>query len=378
MPERVGRFLERTGQGSFRLLGEVPEGSIDSHVHIGTYLRMPVLGGLNLTGTGTYRENLLFHLGELGRQRTAICREMKQVSLKATEGLLDVAPIKTEMRGPGTEPAHLFTSMDSLFDPQSPCYMNLSARPSLAMVRDLGGVMKAFPRALKEASAANLMQYLDDYGLERAVANPVETGKYTRFSDKAVEICQEHPRAIFFFSVHPRNPDFEKKFSSFHHRGGKGVKFHPEFQGVSPDSEEAFRLFEQCLEAGLPVACHVGGVKPGAAHSHPDRYREAVTRFRELRFILCHVGLADKDATLDLARGCDNVYLETSGQPAAGIREAADSVGSRRILFGSDWPLYHPAVPISCVLEAFPGDEDRERVFRSNLKELLGEEEKKV
>ena len=376
MSERIGRFLERTGQGGFRLLGEVPEGSIDSHAHLGMYLRMPLLGGMNLTAPGTLPENLGFHVAELKKNSGALCEGIKRFSPAALEGLLDVGLTKTEMRGPGSASAHLFTSMDSLFDRESPCYMDLASRPSLALFRDMAAALKAFPRALQEANAANLMSYMDEYGFERAVATPVESGRFSRFSQMAMEICAEYPRAIRFFSVHPRNPHMEDLFTTYRLGGGKGVKFHPEFQGVGPDSEEAMRLFELCSEAKLPVVCHVGGVKQGAAHSHPDRYRQAVARFRELPFILCHVGLADRDATVELARKYDNVWLETSGQPASGIEQAARAIGPQRILFGSDWPLYHPAVPISCVLEAFPKESDLEKVFRDNLKALLGEKKK--
>jgi len=92
-----------------------------------------------------------------------------------------------------------------------------------------------------------------------------------------------------------------------------------------------------------------------------------VKRFPDLTFVLCHIGLADKEDTIALARQCDNIILETSGQPVQGIREAAAAIGADRIIFGSDWPLYHPAVPISCVLEAFPKAADREKVFRDNF-----------
>ncbi len=372
MAQRIGTHLEQLGQGKFRLLGELPEGAIDSHLHLGTYLRMPMLGGLNLTGPGGYTENLGFHLSQLRKHAATICDGLKDLSPAALEGIVDVPFLKTEMKGPATEPLHLFTSMDGLFCRDEPCYLRVPARPSLSLLSDAGTALKGFGRAIREANLANLDRYLEVYGLEKAVVLPVESGRFSRFSQVAMDACRGKTSVLPFFSVHPRNPDMEEQFASFVRMGGRGVKFHPEFQGVGPDSLEALQLFELCTAANLPVVCHVGGVQQGAMHSHPDRYEEAIRIFQNLTFILSHVGLADCDATLDVASRHDNVLVETSGQTVDGLRRAADRLGAARILFGSDWPLYHPAVPISCVLDAFPGDGDRERVFRDNLAALLG------
>jgi hypothetical protein len=372
MSQKIGPYLEQLGQGRFRLLGELPEGSVDAHLHLGTYLRMPMLGGMNLTGPGGFRENLGFHVSELRKHGTAICDGLRDLSPAALEGVIDVPFLKTEMRGPASEPVHLFTSMDGLFDRDAPCYLGIPTRLSLSLLRDLGAALKGFSGAIREANVANLLRYLEAYGLARAVALPVESGRFSRFSETALDACEGIPQVVPFLSVHPRYPDMEERFSSLVRRGAKGVKFHPEFQGAAPDSKEALRLFELCAAAGLPVVCHVGGVQAGAQHSHPNRYEAAVKLFPDLRFVLCHAGLADREAALEMARRHDNVLLETSGQPVEGLRQAAARIGSERMLFGSDWPLYHPAVPMSCVLEAFPRDADRERVFRDNFFALMG------
>ena len=368
--EKIGKHLERTGN-TFRLIGDLPEGAIDSHAHVGMYLRFPMLGGMNLTGPGSYSENLLYHLSQLWKYKEDFLKGLTGLSLSSMEGLLDVAAVKTDMEGPGPEPRHMFTAMESLFDRDAPCYLNPAPRFSLDLMGEILGVVKAFPGILKEANLANLVDYARTYGLSKVVPLPIESGRFSRFSEVFMQSSEGVDEVIPFFSVHPRNPGVEAQFRSLVARGGRGVKFHPEFQGVGPDSEEAFCLFELCDEASLPVVCHVGGVAEGAPHSHPDRYRAAVKRFPGLTFILCHVGLADRGATIALARECENTVLETSGQPVDGLREAATAVGTGRILFGSDWPLYHPAVPISCVLEAFPKDADREKVFRDNLLGLL-------
>ena len=43
-----------------------------------------------------------------------------------------------------------------------------------------------------------------------------------------------------------------------------------------------------------------------------------------------------------LLREHDQLWTDTSWQPAEVIRRAVDEIGASRILLGSDWPLLHP------------------------------------
>lgn len=377
--QKTGKYLEATGPGAFRFVGEVPDGAIDAHVHLGSYLRIPALGGLNLTGPQGYRDNLTFHINEIIRYGFHIFEDLPGGIARAFEGILDVPPFKTDLEGPGTDPLHLLTSIPSLFDAEEPCYTAKPGRPTAALIRETALALKKVPRMLKEANAANLKRYLEETGIEKAVVLPIETGRFSRFSPAVMDACRAYSELIPFCSVHPRHPAAAERLANCKADGAVGLKFHPEFQGVAPDSREAHSLFDLCRAYRLPVQCHTGGMGRGeAVVSHPDRYRHAVSRFRKVPFILCHTGLADHEAAIELAASFDNVYLETSGQASAVLQRAAKKIGSSRILFGTDWPLYHPAVPISRIFEAFPKAADRRKVFGENAKALFGLDEKKL
>ena len=166
--QKIGKYLEATGPGEFRLVGEVPDGAIDAHAHLGSYLRIPVLGGLNLTGPQGYRDNLAFHVGEIIQYSFHIFEGLPGGISRAIEGILDVPPLKTDLDGPGSDPVHLLTSIPSLFDVDEPCYTAPPGRLTADLIREAAGALKKSPRMLKEANAANLTRYLKATGVQKA------------------------------------------------------------------------------------------------------------------------------------------------------------------------------------------------------------------
>jgi predicted TIM-barrel fold metal-dependent hydrolase len=79
------------------------------------------------------------------------------------------------------------------------------------------------------------------------------------------------------------------------------------------------------------------------------------------------------DQALDYARRYDNVWLEISSQSVGNIGRLLDTLGDERIMFGTDWPFYHQAVPLAKVLMATEGQPaTRARVLRGNAARLLG------
>jgi predicted TIM-barrel fold metal-dependent hydrolase len=55
------------------------------------------------------------------------------------------------------------------------------------------------------------------------------------------------------------------------------------------------------------------------------------------------------------------------------VRRILERAPEERVLFGSDWPFYHQAVPLAKVLLATEGaPRTRRRVLRDNAARLLG------
>ena len=79
------------------------------------------------------------------------------------------------------------------------------------------------------------------------------------------------------------------------------------------------------------------------------------------------------DAALKMARRYKNIYLEMSGMPMGSkIKEAYETVGRDRIMFGTDAPFHHPSVEIQKVLTCGLEEKGLKDVFYNNAAGLLG------
>ena len=79
------------------------------------------------------------------------------------------------------------------------------------------------------------------------------------------------------------------------------------------------------------------------------------------------------DAALKTARRYPNVYLDTSGSPmSVKIREAYDTVGSDRVLFGIDSPFHEPSVEIEKIRATHLPEDALRRIYHDNAAKLLG------
>ena len=73
------------------------------------------------------------------------------------------------------------------------------------------------------------------------------------------------------------------------------------------------------------------------------------------------------DAAIKMARRYPNIYLEMSGMPMPSkIKEAYETVGNDRIMFGTDAPFHHPTVEIQKVLTSGLGKDAFQKIFYDN------------
>lgn len=79
------------------------------------------------------------------------------------------------------------------------------------------------------------------------------------------------------------------------------------------------------------------------------------------------------DAALKMARRYPNIYLEMSGMPMPSkIREAYETVGPDRIMFGTDVPFHHPTVELQKVFTSGLDENAQIKVLYYNAKNFFG------
>jgi predicted TIM-barrel fold metal-dependent hydrolase len=102
-------------------------------------------------------------------------------------------------------------------------------------------------------------------------------------------------------------------------------------------------------------------------------YERPIAKNPGTTFVLGHSGALQMDVAIELSRQYPNVYLEISSQSLSNVRRLLREVAHDRLLFGSDWPFYHQAMPLAKLLIASEGDDAlRRKVQYENAARLLG------
>lgn len=138
----------------------------------------------------------------------------------------------------------------------------------------------------------------------------------------------------------------------------RAIKLFPGYQAFYPHDRRLDPLYEFAARRRLVVMVHQGDtLNPDGLlkFARPLEVDEVAVRFREVRFVLCHLGNPWIDECAELLYKNPNVYADTSGllpperspRFAAGLAQAQerlaaaiDTVGDvSKFLYGSDWPL---------------------------------------
>jgi hypothetical protein len=185
------------------------------------------------------------------------------------------------------------------------------------------------------------------------------------------------PQIVPFGTYHPDDPGWLTEIQRLRNAGFKGIKLHPEFQGIDL-ADPRLRDFWAEIESDFIVMIHVGDpVHSESNCSTPRKVAAILDDFPKLRVIAAHMGgYLFWDEVYDILAGRD-LYLDTSStlpyiDPAM-LQKLFSKHGTEKILFGSDYPLRSPAQDFE-VLNGLHWltASDKERVFGRNCADLLG------
>jgi predicted TIM-barrel fold metal-dependent hydrolase len=221
--------------------------------------------------------------------------------------------------------------------------------------------------------AASLVELMDEAGIDQAIVMtytelPAINPRALQYL--AAQIGQFPDRLIGYVRLHPWYPEalelLDKAFAEFNM---KGVKLHPVGNLSHPASEVSLRVIRRAAQHRAPVLFHCGD----EALTTPLQIALAAEAVPEASIILGHMGgYFHVDEAIEVAERVPNIYLETSAMPyPAQIRRAVDAIGPERVLFASDGPGCLPKLEVHKVRLAGLSPSEAERVFATNILELL-------
>lgn len=159
-------------------------------------------------------------------------------------------------------------------------------------------------------------------------------------------------RAIGIGSVDPTQPGAAEALKlAVREWGLHGVKISPPYQGFHPHSDEAFAVYRAAADLGIFLMFHQASVfAPNGflEFASPSLLDKVAREFRDTKLLLAHFGKPWMNETVELMMKNRNVYADISTLPIkswqmyTGMRLAIEGHVTGRLVFGSDFPSFHP------------------------------------
>jgi len=199
-------------------------------------------------------------------------------------------------------------------------------------------------------------------------------GQVESINDFIGDCCRRHHQFLGFATLHPGYEDIPGEVARVVEMGLRGVKLHPDFQQFCIDDPAAFPIYEACAGAGLPILFHTGDDRYD--WSAPSRMAAVARRFPGLTCIAAHFGGYNHWQDVEVYKDLHNVWFDTSSTlfklPRERALELLDTLGTRRFLFGTDFPMWDHREELDRFLSLGLPDGVRDDILYRNFQRLFG------
>lgn len=224
---------------------------------------------------------------------------------------------------------------------------------------------------IPDPSADGMVRLMDRVGIDTACITPhmASCGSdYREGNDMVMESMKRHPgRFLGYCTINPNYPEEikEELKRCFDVRGFMGIKLHPFCHGVEIDYPGYIPVFEFADENRIPVLFHTTG-------KSDIQYIEYLAEtYKNAYFLMGHsgFGIRGQEYAMTAINRHDNIYgdIAISFTYECNVEWMVNSVGSKKILYGSDMPFFDPRPAVGRVALADLTDEQKQDIFYNNL-----------
>lgn len=261
-----------------------------------------------------------------------------------------------------------------IVDVHAHIYPEKIAAKAAASVGEFYNIAMAEP----DGSVPRYLDIVDRSPITHAVVHSVAVRPQTVTSINTfiAQTCADDPRLIGFMTLHQ---DFENPAAEIERAcqlGLRGIKLHPDTQGVNMDDERLMAIYHIAEAKGLPVILHCGDYRYD--YSHPRRLQNVLHTFPKLVVNAAHFGgWSVQDLALEYLEheGC---FLDmSSSMRYLGRRRTQELVrmyGIDRILFGSDYPMWDPSSELEIFSSLGFSSAELERLCWHNAERFVGQD----
>lgn len=239
-------------------------------------------------------------------------------------------------------------------------------------------------------SIARYLKKMDRAGIERSLLIAVRAGDLNvRGSfhlpyELVAEICNRHPdRFSGLAGIDPTLGvqglrDLDRAVREY---GFVGAHWYPHWFAMPPDAPRIYPYYARCVELDIPIMMQVGHNLTYSRErrlpsvARPILLDQVAIDFPELVLIGIHIGVPWTDEMISMCWKHANVY--TAGDayaprhwPAQYVHYA-NTYGSHKVLFGTDWPVIDPERAVAEVAALNLRPETHAKLMRENALRLF-------
>ena len=212
---------------------------------------------------------------------------------------------------------------------------------------------------------------IEHFIVQSVATTPKQVSSINNFIAEAVASSNGHFTGLG--TLHPDSENMEADVNEILALGLKGVKLHPDIQKIAIDDPKMHAIYKLC-EGKLPMLLHTGDYRYD--FSNPNRMMPILEQYPDLLVIGAHFGgwSVWEEATEKLSKynnflvDCSSSLYAISPQKA---KELIHTYGVKRVLFGTDYPLWKPEIELERFMQIELTDEEREDIFYNNAAKLF-------
>ncbi len=184
---------------------------------------------------------------------------------------------------------------------------------------------------------------------------------------------------VGFAGMHQDYPDFSGELARIKGMGLRGVKIHPDIQGIDIDDPRLYPLYAE-MEGELPLYVHMGDNRPQYRFSTAAKLRRVLERYPDLEVVAAHLGGYQAWMDAPALAEYPHVWFDTSSalwaMTADYAAELIHTLGTDRIMFGTDYPIKLYATELERFFAVEMTEAERRAILYDNAARFLGLEER--
>ena len=212
---------------------------------------------------------------------------------------------------------------------------------------------------------------VDHFIVQSVATTPQQVRKINEFIAQSV---QEHKGLLTGLgTLHPDSEDQKGDVEHLISLGLQGVKLHPDIQQFAIDDERCLRIYDLCQEKGLPILMHTGDNRYD--FSKPIRLFNMAKKYDKVKFIGAHFGGYRCWEEVDVYKGLENVYFDTSSSlnfiDKNKAVEIIKKLGAERFFYGTDFPMWDAVSELERFMALDLSSKQKQDILANNIKNLL-------